>query len=227
MFLKDHALHRAIALSLMDHPKPQSSSSKPHDYSRDSDDDELRFQQDLHRAMEASRADSTTPAEPTQPTTKAVVEQNTSSVSSTFQSGSSTPSSSFLSDRAQLERERLARLKRHRGEDHEDKPSSLPNKRQYLSTNLERTDERASTMPSISSSSSSSSNLEDKVKAKASNVKIPSVVDQVFWDGELRPTANLHSEPRQDKKPTFRLSEILGPVSCATRSALWLDQGTI
>lgn len=209
----DDDLARAIALSLMDHPKPQSSSSKPHDYGRDSDDDELRFQQDLHRAMEASRTDSTTPAEPTQPTTKAVVEQNTSSVSSTFQSGSSTPSNSFLSDRAQLERERLARLKRYRGEDHEDKPSSLPNKRQYLSTNLERTDERASAMPSISSSSSSSSNFEDKGKAKASNAKISSVVDQVFWDGELRPTANLHSEPRQDGKPTFRLSEILGPNS--------------
>lgn len=213
----DDDLARAIALSLMDNPEPQSSSSNPQDYRRDFDDDELRFQQDLHRAMETSRAYSTTPAEPTQPTAEVVVEQNTSSISSsTFQSRTSTPSSSFLSDRAQLERERLARLKRHRGEDHEDEPSSqtsLPNKRQYLFTNQGRTDERASTMPSSSSLSSSNSNLEDKVKAKSPNAKIPSVVDQVFWDGELRPTANLHSQPRQDGKPTFRLSEVLGPNS--------------
>lgn len=210
----------------MDHPPEPQSTNQAQGPSRDLDDDELQFQQDLRRAIEASRADSVTPAKPELTITRAVdeVETSLSSMPSTsWQSRTSTPSGSFLSDRAQMERERLARQKRHYGEDHES--TSLPIKRQRSSDS--RTDERSSTLvssSSVSSSSSGTSISEDKPQGKAPNAKIP-VVDQVFWDGELRPTANLRSEPRQDGKPTFRLSEVLGPVSYATAFAPWLTQG--
>ncbi|KAI6134262.1 tyrosyl-DNA phosphodiesterase I [Pisolithus croceorrhizus] len=55
--------------------------------------------------------------------------------------------------------------------------------------------------------------------------------DQLFWDGELRPTATLHSIPRQDGKPTFKLTEVLGPsqiafaiISSFSTSILWTYQ---
>ncbi|KAI6160265.1 hypothetical protein EDD17DRAFT_1834005 [Pisolithus thermaeus] len=58
------------------------------------------------------------------------------------------------------------------------------------------------------------------------------MADQLFWDGELRPTATLHSVPRQDGKPTFKLTEILGPksqiafaiISSFSTSILWTYQ---
>ncbi|KAL4077535.1 tyrosyl-DNA phosphodiesterase-domain-containing protein [Scleroderma citrinum] len=210
----DEDLARAIALSLMDHPGHQSSSNAQGQHSRD-DDDELQFQQDLHRAIEASKSDSHTPAQLAQSVTQATVELNSSSMPSASQSRTSTPSGSFLSERAQLEKERLARLKRQHNEDHEDEPSSqtsLPNKRQYSSTSLAERASIAASASSISSLNLNSSSPEEMSKANAPNAKIP-VVDQLFWDGELRPTANLHSQPRQDAKPTFRLSEVLGPNS--------------
>ena len=38
---------------------------------------------------------------------------------------------------------------------------------------------------------------------------------EVFWNGELRQTANRYTEGT-DKKPTFRISEIIGDVSTSS-----------
>ena len=83
----------------------------------------------------------------------------------------------FISERAAMERERLARQKRLRKEaglDNDD----LSTKRQHLPS------------PPIS---------------------IPTS-DQIFWEGEVRQIANKHAEPREDGRPTFRLTDILGKV---------------
>ncbi|KAI6041821.1 tyrosyl-DNA phosphodiesterase-domain-containing protein [Pisolithus marmoratus] len=42
------------------------------------------------------------------------------------------------------------------------------------------------------------------------------MADQLFWDGDLRLITNLHCTPRQDDKPTFGLTEVLGPKSQIT-----------
>ncbi|KAF8128029.1 hypothetical protein EV363DRAFT_452845 [Boletus edulis] len=170
----------------------------------DLDDQEQQFQKDLQRAIEASKVEfqgqhTVVPASKTQ----------------TSQGGTSTHPTIFLSERAQLEKERLARLKRLRGESDDNTPGQSqqpPVKRQHLSS-VRPTDRRANQLqstPSISITSSSSS-IHRTFDSKTTVVQAVPVIDQLFWDGELRPTANKHSLPREDGKATFRLSEVLGP----------------
>ena len=86
----------------------------------------------------------------------------------------------FISERAAMERERLARQKRLRKEaglDNDD-DNDLSTKRQHL---------------------------------PSPPIPIPTS-DQIFWEGEVRQIANKHAEPREDGRPTFRLTDILGKV---------------
>jgi tyrosyl-DNA phosphodiesterase-1 len=176
------------------------------------DEEEERFQAELQRAIEASKAGTDAHRGPAQ-----VPKPTNTSESQASQSGTSTPSGSvpFLSERAQLEKERLERLKRLRNESDDreaglEKSQPPPFKRQHLSSAHER-NRRINQFPSTISSSSSCASLEEKPKGKTSNVTTP-VMGQLFWDGELRPTANRHSQPREDGRATFRLIEILGSV---------------
>lgn len=169
-------------------------------------DEERQFQKDLQRAIEASKVESQE-QHAVVPTPKTQTTQNGGTPTS------SSELTTFLSERAQLEKERLARFKRCRGEsdDHENtggQSQQPPVKRLHLSS-LEPTDRRVKQLQSTPSTSSysSSSSIHGKLDSKA----LP-VINQLFWDGELRPTANKHSQPREDGKATFRLSEVLGPV---------------
>ena len=171
-----------------------------------SDDEDQHFQKDLQRAIEASKVE---PQEPHAIVPKPKTQTTLGNIPTS--SGSTT----FLSQRAQLEKERLARLKRCRGEgdDHENargQSQQPPVKRPYLSS-VEPTDRRTTQLQSTPSTSSSSS-IHRGSDSKTTGVLAVPVIDQLFWDGELRPTANKHSHPREDGKPTFRLSEVLGPV---------------
>lgn len=174
-----------------------------------SDDEEQRFQKDLQRAIEASKTES-------QEHRTVVLTPRTQ----TAHGGASTSSGStaFLSERAQLEKERLTRLKRYRGEgdDHENAGGQSQQpliKRSHVSS-VEPTDRRVNQLQSSSatSSNSSSSSIYGKLDSNTTRVQVVPVIDQLFWDGELRPTANKHSQPREDGKATFRLFEVLGPV---------------
>ncbi|KIJ10133.1 hypothetical protein PAXINDRAFT_86497, partial [Paxillus involutus ATCC 200175] len=203
---------RAIALSLKETQTSNSHMSQYDVVPVDAlDEEEERFQAELQRAIEASKSQAS-------------------------QSSTSIPSGSvpFLSERAQLEKERLERLKCLHNESNDqeaglEKSQPPPVKRQHLSSAHERTDHRINQFPSIITSSSSSASLEEKPKAKSSNVTTP-VMGQLFWDGELRPTANRHSQPREDGRATFRLTEILGPkidisfaiISSYSTSVSWI-----
>lgn len=157
------------------------------------DDEEARFQADLARAIAASKQDLS-PA-----TSIASLSSDPSQVIDLESVASSTlavqSSSNFLRERAQLERERLTRLKRLRGEPH---PQSTepPTKRPSLSREV-------STAP----------------KAGPSRQGGGAPVDEdteEFWDGELRQTANAHVDlghNGEDGRPVFRLSQIIGDVS--------------
>ena len=149
------------------------------------DDDEIRFQEDMKRALEASQASCTSqqPALPSEASNA-----NTSSTQSVF-----------LSERAKLERERLERQKRLRpdtfitGEtlDNSEDEDQPPSKKHHSSESL------SSSFAGPSGTSVQSST---------------STTDRLFLDGELRQTAIKHAEPRKDGLPTFRLTEVLGKV---------------
>ncbi|KAI0369539.1 phospholipase D/nuclease [Pilatotrama ljubarskyi] len=187
----------------------------------DEDDEETRFQAELQRAIEASKAETFGPSQSrtsTAPTTAQASESNT-------RASSSGPS--WLSERAQLERERLARLKRthphidprvrgtaDESEDEVEGPEGQPGaKRQRVSSShigARRTNAYASasssTVPAaapVADSSGSTAALRAPATAAGSS-------QGLFWDGELRQTANMHVDPRKDTRPTFRLSEIIG-----------------
>ena len=45
----------------------------------------------------------------------------------------------------------------------------------------------------------------------------------LFWDGELRQTANAHVDRQRDNRPVFRLSEIISPVRLITNMYCFPD----
>ncbi|KAH7882123.1 tyrosyl-DNA phosphodiesterase-domain-containing protein [Phlebopus sp. FC_14] len=201
----DEELERTIALSLMD----SKGTANPHPSQPEvidvEDDDEARFQADIQRAIAASREDSRHSSKP---------RSSDVSDSQASRSRADTPSASasFLSERAQMEKERIARLKRLRGDPGNDDGASdnslQPSvKRLCTSPPHERADRGIIQHTPPPSTKSYTNHVE-----RSSNAKV-AVIDQLFWEGELRPTANRHSIPRADGKETFRLTEVLGPRS--------------
>jgi tyrosyl-DNA phosphodiesterase-1 len=157
-------------------------------------DEQARYQADLRTALDASRA----------------AIQKSQSHPSQHTDGPSTGQQrpgplSFLAERAKLEKERLERQKRLRGEaslgddkhrrdSQSDSGSDVsmgerPTKKMHLS--YPHKDKSA---PSVSAGASSTSDRE------------------IFWDGELRQTATRFAEPRKDGQRTFRLTQVLGGV---------------
>ena len=163
--------------------------------SRENDDDEeARFQADLARAIAASKH-NLSPA-----TSIASLSSDRSQIDGQKSAPPSTvtaqSNSIFLRERAQLEQERLTRLKRLRDEQHP-QDTEPPLKRPTPSREM-------SSVPAmeVGPSQSGSQTVDEDVEA--------------FWDGELRQTANAHVElgrNGEDGRPIFRLSQIIGDVS--------------
>lgn len=196
MDIQDEGLERALTFSLED------TSA------------EERFQADLQRALQESRSQSQSQSTPLQdiPQTEA----------------GNTPSklNSFLSERAQLEKERLARQKRLRGniddrvssqgptpststadsESDDDDLQKPTAKRQHLAT--------PRPVRTLQQSKSKGSANFVKVAPKPDTSSGTSINQpQMFWKGEIRQTANMHVDSGKDTEPTFRLSDIIGERS--------------
>lgn len=187
---------RAIALSLQGSAatSPQSHIITTAMSKENDDNEEARFQADLARAIAASKQDLS-PA-----TSIASLSSGCSQVDGLESAPPSTitaqPNSSFLRERAQLEQERLARLKRLRDELHP-QDTEPPSKRSTPSREMS-----SPTASGAAPSQRGSQTVDEGV--------------EVFWDGELRQTANAHVElgrNGEDGRPIFRLSQIIGDVS--------------
>ncbi|PPR00298.1 hypothetical protein CVT24_004588 [Panaeolus cyanescens] len=222
MSQEDEDFARAIALSL------REAGSQPEIIdlatTEDEVDDEARFERELQKAIVASQMEQAhaKPDIPTSISEKAQEKQPEQPLAQ-----ARTPMSAFMAERALLEKERLARQKRLRpesfstsnqdddDEDDEDEYDTRepPAKRQNVSS---------------CSSFSSRSNIRGRSGAQPSQ-EVPTI-NQVFWNGELRQTATRYADPRADGKPTFRLTEVLGPKSdleFAIVSSYSLDWGWI
>lgn len=161
--------------------------------SRENDDnEEARFQADLARAIAVSKLDlSPATSIASLSSDCSQIEDLKSAPPFTAQSNST-----FLKERAQLEQERLARLKRLRDEPHP----------QNTEPPLKR--------PTPSREVSSAPASQAGPSQRGSQAVDEGV--EVFWDGELRQTANAHVElgrNGEDGRPIFRLSQIIGDVS--------------
>ena len=220
-------LFRAIALSMQE-ATVSETKPKAHTPARDvieilsSDDEdplkdeEAKFQAELQKALNASKAEvkpvDVKPENSEKPTkTEPGTSNPPPSVPTTV------PQSGFPFDRAQLERERLARLKRLRPEQTNTDPGSQvkdersagetgnnrDSKRQRVlhpSSTVHRSDVSSSSRTSTSAAPSASGSAK-----KASN-------HNFYWDGELRQTANMHVDKLKDTRPVFTLTDTLAPV---------------
>ncbi|KAF8637199.1 hypothetical protein AX16_010858 [Volvariella volvacea WC 439] len=191
----DQDLARAIALSLED-SRPKTPASKTVIDLVSDDDEEIdpKYEAELKRTLEASQSKSQAKMNAIP-----IVEHQSPPPA---QPAPYNPLSAFLSERGQLEKQRIERQKRLREnaglEDVND--DKRPAKRQHLSSSIKR---------SLDESPSSSRSSSPKASVPAATNSVPTG-EQFFWNGELRQTATRYGEPRKDGKPTFRLSEILG-----------------
>ena len=166
--------------------------------SEEEDNEEARFQKELKHVLEASKAESSsTPSD----VARSSIDNFQITNQPSSQSGSVV--SSFLSERAQMEKERRERQKRLRP--------------QASSSSVEAQDDDDLEEPpakrhqvSCSNSSSKRSNIPHDSSSKASP-DLPTI-EQVFWNGELRQTATQNAEPRKDGQATIRLTDVLGKV---------------
>jgi tyrosyl-DNA phosphodiesterase-1 len=178
MYINSRSRRRAIALSLKENTR---SATRPTNQAEvidlvDSDNDE-DFQAQLRAATEASKLDTPFASPTTEPSLDP-------------QSG---PPSTFLSQRVQLEKERLARQKRlHPG---------------ILGDGYSAQDEIVTKQPRLSPTGFAA------ISPTVSGGSTVTDETQLFFRGELRQTAVQHAHPRKDGKPTFRLTDVLGKVS--------------
>ena len=171
------------------------------------DAEDAQFQEDLRRAMEASKAESEA---------KTATRSTSASVVATPEPSMPQSTTSFLLDRAAMERERLARQKRLRpdiastpagkevddNEDDEDEGDAPRSKRpRFSATDYTR-------------ASSTLSTTRTDIGTSASTSRAAAPEEHLFWDGEMRQTANAHVDRMKDTKPVFRLTEIIAPVCC-------------
>ena len=179
----DDEFQRAIALSLQEAAGVNATPIIVSDDEYvDEDTEDAEFQRELRRAIEASKVEASS-------TSRGDSSQIAQPITSTF-----------LSERAWMEKERLERQKRLRP-DTSFEENVESSKRRHLSSNYEvppNGKAKASTTQADSSRSSSTSNIP--------------TIDQIFWEGEVRQVANRHAEPRKDGRSTFRLTEVLGKV---------------
>ncbi|KAI1791374.1 phospholipase D/nuclease [Ganoderma leucocontextum] len=210
----DAEFRRALELSKREFESSQAPSRRTEVIDvDDDDDDEAQFQANILRAIKESE------------------QQAEAKTSNTHKATSSAPTSapqpqatsSFVSDRAQMEKERLERLKRRRPDLHQQVNTVVLNddsdneeehargaKRQH--TSFYSSGARcANTYPSTSSSSTVTATSSRSTSRPAASAAASSQAQEIFWDGELRQTANSRVIPAKDKRPLFRLTEILSP----------------
>ncbi|TRM65778.1 tyrosyl-DNA phosphodiesterase-domain-containing protein [Schizophyllum amplum] len=206
----DDDLERAIALSLQDsQARPRSPPIVIDDDDEDDDepeDDETKFQNELQRAIEASKADS---AERKADSNAASVSQ-TPHVSRTpeppaaamndLQIAPAPGASGFLSERAKLEKERLERQRKRRRE------QGQQSEEEEEGNTSEPSAKRPRPTPPVQAPPAASSDVSRAVRSTSSS-------EEYFWEGAYRPIATKHAVPRKDGKPTFKLSQIIGDKS--------------
>ncbi|EDR09713.1 uncharacterized protein LACBIDRAFT_319104 [Laccaria bicolor S238N-H82] len=209
--MADDDLASAIALSLQE--SNLNTRAPIMVESGEEDDQELQFQADLKRALEASKSELSREAR-----SQSNSESSTNLSRVTADVGGSTSSNAFtfLADRAQMEKERQERQRRlfkqqgkmtaHREEDNNDSDVEEP----------------CAKRPRLTASHSINSSGRNSRASPSST----SGTDSIFWNGEFRQTATRHADPRKDNMATFRLTEVLGQkkdIAFAILSSYSLD----
>ena len=227
------SLCRAIARSLQESSNPERKSAPAEVIEIIDDDDDndeapadstedAQFEADLRRAMAVSKAAS---GHSSTSASQHASRASSSSVQEMTPLASSRPGGAFLFDRAQMERERLERQKRLRP-DVASAPTSASASSSTHQDNEEDEDEDAAGTRSAKRQRVSSSSYTQRTNALSSSRTVTPARtssgpgrsrnegegNELFFEGELRQTANKHVDPAKDTRPLFRLTDILAPV---------------
>lgn len=195
-------LNRAIAASLDTH------AQRKHTTNTFNPSDDTDFQADLQRAIEASK--QSMPQAPVKKENTAGVTTPEPSVAprSDNTASSNDPASDFIRQRAQLEKERLARsqgvvnasfAKTTSGSSHTGKRS----RSQSITDDEEEDDD-----------GTPQAKRREPIKIDKGKGKEREDTTELYWNGELRQTANILTDKAdvQHKRKVFRMSEIIGEV---------------
>ncbi|KAL0952281.1 hypothetical protein HGRIS_006571 [Hohenbuehelia grisea] len=197
----DDDLARAIAISLKESQKQQEVIVVDSD--DDQDDDEKRFQNELRQVLEASKADSSL-SQPSSRSESSRASAARHSPSPPLPPPHAAPASGFLSQRAQMEKERLERQRRLRGD-------TMPN-------NVHQSDDDAAGISDDEPAAKRKRLFASNAASSSRTFASPAIgsdhpdADQLFWSGELRQVANRHADP-SDNRPKFTLTDVLSPKS--------------
>ncbi|THU84141.1 phospholipase D/nuclease [Dendrothele bispora CBS 962.96] len=195
---------RAIALSLQDQTSNVSNSSV-NDLEDIGVDDE--FDEQLRMAVEASKKDSTPTVAPPAPT----IAKKPEATPERSHIDTTPATASFLSERAKLEKERLERqrqFRKARGLDENDDERKRKKSEEDDGEEEWEDEEDDKKMKEPDAKSSTSSRSATSARPAVNGNRVEN--EGLFWNGELRPTAVQGAEPREDKRPTIRLTQILG-----------------
>lgn len=148
---------------------------------------------------------------------------------------SSEGTNSFLSERAQLEAARLARLNARNVSTAEKSNLKVPSSPTKSKQKRKHPRDCDPDDPFVSSASGSGSDADHRPPTKKSKLSVNcssndlansassrnSKEDEpMYWNGELRQTANMHVDRDKDARPVFRLHDILGNVRHSLRFIL-------
>lgn len=185
------------------------------------DEEDAQFQADLRRAMEASKTEAARSMAPSNPATSGPsTRDGSSSVQEVTPQPPTRPGSAFLFDRAQMERERLERQKRLRPDIVQNSSGTIEEEGEEDSAEDVRSAKRqrvssSSAMPTRTNVASFSSRTASPAAGMSRAATGADAGDGLYFDGELRQTANKHVSAAKDTRPMFRLTDVLAPVSPA------------
>jgi tyrosyl-DNA phosphodiesterase-1 len=163
--------------------------------SGDEDDEELQFQADLKRALEASKFEI---SREVRPQCNSESSTNLSRVNAGVGGSTSSNAFTFLAERAQMEKERQERQRR-----------LLKQQRKLAAHREDDSDVEEPHAKRLAASHSTNASGKNHKASPPST----SDTDSIFWNGEFRQTATRHADPRMDNMATFRLTEVLGQVT--------------
>ncbi|KAG8826153.1 hypothetical protein FRC17_008354 [Serendipita sp. 399] len=208
---EDAQMAAAIAASLESFQEKKAHQVYGSD--TEEEDDEDAFEADLQRAIAASKAESSVSQSQSKPSTSRYDIAREEDQMRNAPSPSRNPATDFLRQRAQLERERLARSRGNFGV--EIKDSGKKRSISASESGDDDTDRPAKRLPKKSGASREASTSRPPVDAKKPE-------GEMFFTHELRQTANRITEESDIRKgvKTFRISEIIGDKAAITFAIL-------
>jgi tyrosyl-DNA phosphodiesterase 1 len=198
-------LNSAIAASLAVYKDQEARQAQKHEVlvldDSDTEEEEDTFQADLERALKASAQEASS---------KPVEVANVNRTEEIPNADKAALASNFLRERAQLEKDRLARSRGIIRGPPTASAVSAGKKRSYSESQSDSEEDKPQAKRNPSSSSSRAATSKGNTSSASAN---SNEGEELFYNHELRPIANRFTEKSdlENGRKTFRMSQLIGP----------------